>query len=460
MDFRSNFMRNIQKLWIISIIALTGFVVISCDNNNGTSACTHNWEWEVTTPATCTVEGIETKTCTLCGEEDGTEVIAALGHDIVPAENTIHPTCTEEGFGNTFCTRCDYTESDVVIPAYGHNYSAAIPATCTTASIPGNCSRCSAVEPVIPAYGHYMETNAITKPTCYENGFGNLNCIYCEYVESGVILPALGCDYIEIVVGTCMTCAELECSRCKEILLSIPGGHNMQPVENAIHPTCTEDGFGDTYCIICNEYAESNVVIPALGHDWKWAEYVSGSGLRQCQRDSSCTAKAGIGDTGPRDGIIFYANQSGFSVPSTTTVFTAYTACYLEARSWALPYKYQVRTSSTSIGYWDYIGLGRNATALLIARGNHSAAQACVNYGNDWYLPNLEELKTLYNNLVSGKIDHNFESGYYWTSSEEKVLINNIMGSHNEYRPYSINFRNGYEDYWETSAYAHPIRAF
>ena len=46
----------------------------------GETSCTHEWdEGKVTTPATCTTEGVKTFTCTKCGETK-TEAIPALGH--------------------------------------------------------------------------------------------------------------------------------------------------------------------------------------------------------------------------------------------------------------------------------------------------------------------------------------------------------------------------------------------
>ena len=54
---------------ILAIIALT-FAFIACDDGKDTH--THEWEWQVTTPApTLEVDGVETETCKTCGATSG-----------------------------------------------------------------------------------------------------------------------------------------------------------------------------------------------------------------------------------------------------------------------------------------------------------------------------------------------------------------------------------------------------
>jgi len=63
-------MKNTKKLWLIAIIALIGFVAVSCDDgsdNDTTPTHTHTWVWTVTST---TYPAQSTKTCS-CGETDG-----------------------------------------------------------------------------------------------------------------------------------------------------------------------------------------------------------------------------------------------------------------------------------------------------------------------------------------------------------------------------------------------------
>lgn len=68
----------------------------------------HAWnDGEITTPATCTIEGIKTYTCTSCGITK-TEAIAATGHGATEIRNKKDASVTFEGYtGDTYCTICN-----------------------------------------------------------------------------------------------------------------------------------------------------------------------------------------------------------------------------------------------------------------------------------------------------------------------------------------------------------------
>ena len=68
----------------------------------------HAWnDGEITTPSTCTIEGIKTYTCTSCGTTK-TEAIAATGHGATEIRNKKDATTTSEGYtGDTYCTICN-----------------------------------------------------------------------------------------------------------------------------------------------------------------------------------------------------------------------------------------------------------------------------------------------------------------------------------------------------------------
>ena len=78
----------------------------------------HTWsEWTVTTEATCTEAGVETRTCE-CGETEARE-IEALGHDYVPVVTP--PTHNKGGYTTWTCSRCgdSYVDS-YVAPGTGN----------------------------------------------------------------------------------------------------------------------------------------------------------------------------------------------------------------------------------------------------------------------------------------------------------------------------------------------------
>ena len=99
---------------------------------------------EVTTEATCEVDGVRTYTAKVTFEgkeytDTKTEVIPATSHDteLVGAKDA---TCTEDGYtGDEVCKVCGVTvKQGEVIPALGHDYK------------DGKCSRCGAEEPTTP----------------------------------------------------------------------------------------------------------------------------------------------------------------------------------------------------------------------------------------------------------------------------------------------------------------------
>jgi hypothetical protein len=67
----------VKKILIVLLIALCVIGVMVCKQE---PAHEHTWnDGEITTPATCTADGVKTYKCTGCGETK-TEVIAATGH--------------------------------------------------------------------------------------------------------------------------------------------------------------------------------------------------------------------------------------------------------------------------------------------------------------------------------------------------------------------------------------------
>lgn len=93
----------------------------------------HVWDdGAVTTPATCTAEGVKTYTCTACGETR-TERIAAAGHDY--RLEVTEPGCLTQGYTTHVCNTCGYKYMDSFTPATGHNYR------------DGVCTNCGDVDP-------------------------------------------------------------------------------------------------------------------------------------------------------------------------------------------------------------------------------------------------------------------------------------------------------------------------
>ncbi len=109
---------------VIILALVTAAVAAGCDGGGAlhkyTGTGAHTWtEWETITEATCGTDGLETRTCTVCGETE-TKTIPATGNhtwtdwDITPA------TCSTAGSQTRSCEVCGKTETEA-IPATGEH---------------------------------------------------------------------------------------------------------------------------------------------------------------------------------------------------------------------------------------------------------------------------------------------------------------------------------------------------
>ena len=125
------------------------------------TAHTHAFgDWEETTPATCTKDGVKTRTCA-CGETE-TQTIPATGHTFGDWEETTPATCTADGVETRTCSACGETETRA-IPATGHTFgdwTVTTPATCTADGVETRSCACGETETrAIPATGHVDADN-------------------------------------------------------------------------------------------------------------------------------------------------------------------------------------------------------------------------------------------------------------------------------------------------------------
>jgi len=123
-----------------------------------------------------------------------------------------------------------------------------------------------------------------------------------------------------------------------------------------------------------------------------------------------------IGDTGPAGGIIFYDkgnNRDGWRYLEAAPASTEKTAPTFWASDLNLNGGRKVgdgkENTKKYLVYFDKKGGGINSAAWLCNDMN-------INGFNDWYLPSLDELLYMYNNLYSKGLG-NFKNLYYWSSS-------------------------------------------
>lgn len=282
----------------------------------------HTWnDGIITTPATCSHEGVMTYTCTVCGQTK-TESIPV---DLINHENIVmdtkDATCTEDGLETVKCDACGTVISETVIPAAGHTWDqgkVTEKATCVkTGKITYTCEKCGAKdekeipvdntnhqdietetteatcteggktveickdcgtvisEKIIPAKGH-TEVKEHKDPTETENGYDRVVCSVCGEVLSETVISATGHEWDDGEVtkdATCVaegvmtyTCKDCEATYTKAIPID-PDNH-VNVTTKRTEPTCTEDGLESTYCADCGKVLEEKE-LPATGHGWK-----------------------------------------------------------------------------------------------------------------------------------------------------------------------------------------------
>ena len=241
--------------------------------------CTHQWdEGKVTTPATCTTEGVKTYTCALCGATRD-EAIPALGHAFGEWETTKKPNCTEAGEQARTCPRCGETETQPVA-ALGHTWDAGVVTTPSFCNKEGvmtyTCTVCqeTKTEPISKTE-HTPMTIPGVNPTCTVAGRSEAKiCSTCgDTLEDAYELPALGHDWGEWQEVQSPSCTASgtrrhQCKRCGFIEGENldPTGHSWDEGVVTTPATCTEAGEKTYTCTVCQE--TKTEPISALDHDW------------------------------------------------------------------------------------------------------------------------------------------------------------------------------------------------
>ena len=183
----------------------------------------HSYEEKVTTEATCETAGLKTFTCS-CGDSY-TQVIEALGHDIV-IDEAVEVTCTTNGLtAGQHCTRCnDKTVVQEVIEALGHNYvndyctvcGGRDPEACDheyTYACDKICNKC--FEETRPEADHKITHVEAKNATCSENGNVEYwSCSICNYVWTDEALTQQT-NAMSIVVPATHTWVDADCDTAK-----------------------------------------------------------------------------------------------------------------------------------------------------------------------------------------------------------------------------------------------------
>lgn len=219
----------------------------------------HSWnDGEVTTPATCTTDGVKTYTCKVCSETK-TEPIKASGHSLTKVE-AVAATCTEGGNNEYYtCSVCkkvfkadkttETTVADETLAALGHKLTKtdAKAATCTE---PGN--------------SEYYTCGNCGKFFSDADGKN-------EIAKDSWVIKALGHDFTGAWVNTDAVGHYHKCSRCDATDTVVKHTFNGKP--------CNEEDK----CTVCGYVKAAGV------HAWGTAEYKWGDDNMSCTATVKCT---------------------------------------------------------------------------------------------------------------------------------------------------------------------------
>ena len=213
----------------------------------------HSYTSEVTTPATCTENGVKTFTCD-CGKVYS-EVIEATGHKTSSWITDKAATCTADWKKHKECTVCKKVLETAEVTASGHSFKNEVTAaTCVSLGYETktcrNCGECQFVR-VIPAKGHTPSGWKIDN----DKGIRYKDCTVCGSLLEAEKLD--GCTHrfvSEVTDPTCTangfelkTCAD--CGETRFVRVIAAKGHVLKT--SVMPATFTESGFTTVSCKVC-----------------------------------------------------------------------------------------------------------------------------------------------------------------------------------------------------------------
>ena len=198
------------------------------------NALGHKEVTDAAVEATCTKTGLTAgKHCSRCNEIlVQQEIVNALGHNWKQWETLIDATCTANGVKTRQCTRCENNEIDKIV-ALGHLevIDKAVEATCTKTGLTEgkHCARCSEVfvkQEIVKALGHNFTNYTYNNDaTCVENGTKTAKCSRCPETDT-ITAENTALGHLEVidkaVAATCTKTGLTEgkhCSRCSKVLV-------------------------------------------------------------------------------------------------------------------------------------------------------------------------------------------------------------------------------------------------
>ncbi len=232
----------------------------------------HNYKQIGFTAATCTVNGLKTEECGVCGDILETPIISE-GHNY--EDTVVDPKCLVDGYTEHKCSKCGDTYTDTIVGATGHLEfnDTVISATCEEDGYTQHkCKNCGYTEKINPTTkrGHDYVYTPIDEATCKNTGTDKVTCSRCGYenIESTPMKPHNHVPTVTPATCTVNGYTTYTCDGCGDSYTEAgetAQGHKWST--SVISPTCTEQGYTLYDCDNCDA-EEKHDWVDADGHSF------------------------------------------------------------------------------------------------------------------------------------------------------------------------------------------------
>ena len=287
---------------------------------------THTYnKWTIIKAATCTADGTQTRTCSVCGKVE-TQTIAALGHTEV-IDEAIEATCTKTGLTEGMhCSVCNAViKAQETVPAKGHTevIDKAVAATCTETGLTEgkHCSVCNTVikaQEVVPANGHTEVVDKAVEATCTETGLTEgKHCSVCNTViKAQEVVPAKGHKYVDTVVKPTYTAKGYTLHKCSVCGTSYKDTYTAKLTLAKVTGVKLAGRAADTLRINWAKNASADGYIVEMYQSGKWAR------VAKITSNSTTTfRKAGL-----KAGTAYKFRVRAYKMNGSTALYSNYSA--------------------------------------------------------------------------------------------------------------------------------------
>ena len=279
----------------------------------------HDWgEWEVTTPATCSAEGVETRVCSRDATHIETRAIAIDPDAHEWAEiGRVAATCSAEGTVLYVCVHdADHEKTEPLpIDSDAHDWGEweiTTPATCTEAGVETRICKLDASHietravPIDPNAHDWGKWEVTTPATCSAEGVETRVCAHNDEHIDARAIPIDPDAHSWQETGrqdpTCSSegwvdyvCAHDQSHNKREDININPDAHDWGEWETVTPATCVAEGVETRVCKLDALHTETRAIpIDSDAHEWgEWTVtrgqtfYMEGEETRHCLRDDN-----------------------------------------------------------------------------------------------------------------------------------------------------------------------------